>query len=84
MGTHHAEGYSASVEGFFVVDGRRIRVAKTNEAFITLAERCELPAGTEGQLIVTVDGDSFSQTIRLPHGITIGQSTTDYTVAAPF
>ncbi len=84
MGRYHADGYSASVEGFLVIGDRQIRVAKTNEAFITLAERCELPAGTEGELIVTVDGDSFSQTIRLPSGITVGQSTTAYTVAAPF
>jgi hypothetical protein len=84
MGTHHADGYSANVSGCLVVGERRIRVAKTNEALITLAERCELPPGTEGQLIVTVDGDAFSQMIRLPSGITIAQSTTDYTVAAPF
>jgi hypothetical protein len=84
MGMHHADGYSATVQGFLVVDGRRIRVAKTNEALITLADRCELPPGTEGELIVTVDGNSFSQTIRLPSGMSLDQSTTDYTVAAPF
>ena len=84
MGRYHADGYSANVEGFFVVNGQRIRVAKTNEALLTLADPCVLPPGTEGELIVTVDGNSFSRMISLPSGITVEQSTTDYIVAAPF
>ncbi len=84
MGRQYADGYSASVEGFLVVRGQRYRLAKTNNLSFTLADDCELPPGSEGELIVTVDGNSFSRTISLPCGIVLGQTTVDYTVAAPF
>jgi hypothetical protein len=84
MGIHHKDGYSASVEGFFVTDEQRIRLAKTNECEIYLAESCQLPAGTEGDLLVIIDGNESSRRVRLPAGVASGQTLVEYEVAAPF
>lgn len=82
--TRENGGYSAHVEGFLVLDGRRIRVAKTNGETITLAEACELPPGTEGDLLIIIDGDADSKRIELPDGVALGQRAVRYQHAVPF
>lgn len=84
MGAHHEYGYSADVEAFFVSTGKRFRVAKTNGWAISLAESCDLPPGTEGDLLIIVDGNARSQRVVLPDGVEAGQTTVKYMVAAPF
>jgi len=84
MGIHHRDGYSASVEGFFVVEQTRYRLAKTNHSAFVLAEPCELAPGTEGELLVIIDGNANSRLVKLPDGVTRGQSVVSYLVAAPF
>jgi hypothetical protein len=84
MGVHHKDGYSATVEGFFVVGEQRVRVAKSNGSRIVLAEQCEVPPGTEGELLVIVDGSKSSRRVIVPSGIVAGQSVVEYQVAAPF
>ena len=84
MGRHHQDGYSADVEGFLDVNGRRIRVAKTNGSTFTLVESCELAPGTVGNLLTIVDGKESSRLVRLPAGISQGQSLVVYSVSAPF
>jgi hypothetical protein len=84
MGRYHADGYSASVEGCLIVGDQRFRLAKSNDRSFALAESCELPPGAEGELIVTIDGNSISRLVVLPNGVVLGQVTVDYTVAAPF
>jgi hypothetical protein len=80
MGIHHKDGYSASVEGFLVVGVERFRLAKTNGQTITLAESCELSPGTECELLVIVDGNASARCVRLPEGVTMGQSVIKYEV----
>ena len=84
MGWSHEDGYSAEVEGFLVVGEQRIRVAKTNERRIVLAEPCELDAGTQADLLVLVDGNEYSQRVALLSAVAIGQTSVDYRVLAPF
>jgi hypothetical protein len=84
MGTHHKDGYSADVEGFFVVNQRRIHLAKTNGCTFVLAEPCEFPPGTEGDLLVIVDGKSSSRRIEVTDGIVPGQTVVRYRVTVPF
>jgi hypothetical protein len=84
MGIHHADGYSAEVEGFFVVDRLRIRLAKTNSSTFVLAEHCALPPGTEGDLLVIVDGKSSSRRVEVTDGIVPGQTVVRYRAAVPF
>ena len=84
MGIHREHGYSASVEGFFVLQGTRIRLAKTNGCTFVLAERCELAPGTTGELLIIVDGQEDSKMVTLPEGAISGQTLVRYEVAAPF
>jgi hypothetical protein len=84
MGTYHEYGYSAEVEGFFVIRGSRVRLAKTNGCTFVLAESCELPPGAEGELLTVVDGKANSRRVVLPDGVLSGQTLVKYLVAAPF
>ena len=85
MGIHRADGgYSATVEGFFVVSGERKRLAKTNGSKFVLTEPCELAIGSTGDLLVIVDGKRDSERVMLPKGIANGQIVAEYTVIAPF
>ena len=85
MGIHHENGYSAEVEGFFVTAAHeRIRLAKTNGSTFVLAQPCELPPGTTGELLIIVDGQPDSRLVVLPDGICRGQTLVNYKVAAPF
>ncbi len=80
MGIHHKDGYSASVEGFFVVGEARFRLAKTNGCSFVLAEFCELPPGSSGELLVIVDGKASVRCVRLPEGVALGQRVVNYEV----
>lgn len=68
MGVYRENGYSASVEAFLIVNGNRIRLAKTNGTTITLAKPHELAPGTVGELMIIVDRDERSTTVMLPDG----------------
>ena len=84
MGINREHGYSATVEGFFVLDGERIRLAKTNGKQFVLAESRDLPAGATGELLVIVDGQKDSRLVTLPTGAIKGQALVDYRVSTPF
>ncbi len=84
MGTHREDGgYSASVDGFLVIEGQRIRLAKTNGYSFVLAEPCELAPDTEGDMQIIVDGAADSTRIALPQGTRAGQTVVEYKVVAP-
>ncbi len=84
MGIHRpGGGYSATVEGFFVVAGQRFRIAKTNAREIVFAEECELAPNTEGELLIIIDGTANSKRISIS-GVALGRSDTEYQVLAPF
>lgn len=80
----HEHGYSADVEGFLVVGGTRIRLAKTNGQTMVVADPCELSPGAEGELLVIVDGSKSSRRVVIEDGIVRGQTIVKYRVAAPF
>lgn len=84
MGIHHDDGYSAEVRAFFVVGQDRIRLAKTNGTSFALAEYKHLPAGTEGILLVIVDGVESARLVRVVNDVKVGQTTARYSVVAPF
>jgi hypothetical protein len=84
MGIHHETGYSADVEGFFVVNGEYIRLAKSNGSTFVLAEQCELPPRTEGDLLTIIDGHRDSRRVIIPDGVFVGQTAVGYKVVAPF
>ena len=84
MGIHHKDGYSASVEGFFVFHEQRIRLAKTNGCTFVIAQKCVAPPNTEGKLLVIVDGKEHCRHVCLPEGIVPGQTVVKYEEAIPF
>lgn len=85
MGIVREDGYSASVEGFLVIDeSTRLRLAKTNGFSLLLAEPCELPAGTEADLLIIIDGTSDSKRVVLPEGATADNPEVKYLAAVPF
>jgi hypothetical protein len=84
MGIRYKDGYSADVEGFFVVGHQRIRLAKTNGCTFSLAESdSEIPPRTEGDLVVIVDGNVSSRRVEI-EGVIRGQTIVRYKVSAPF
>lgn len=84
MGIRHENGYSATVEGFFVLDGERIRLAKTNGRAFVVVESRNLPPGVEGDLVIIIDGVADSRRVVLPEGMIAGQSSVAYEVSVPF
>jgi hypothetical protein len=84
MGIQRENGYSATVEAFFVVGDQHIRLAKTGPDEITLVEPCELPPGTEGDLVIIVDGHRDSRMVVLDDGAIAGRHEVRYSVAVPF
>jgi hypothetical protein len=84
MGNHRENGDSATVEGFFITQGERIRVAKSNGCAFVRSEPREMPPDTEGDLLVIVDGEASSRRVTLPDGSFRGQRLVRYKVVAPF
>ncbi|BBO30835.1 hypothetical protein [Lacipirellula parvula] len=84
MGIQRDNGYSATVQAFLAVGESMIRLAKTGRTTLTFAEACELPPGTEGELVVCVDGHRDTRGVVLLDGLTLGQRVAAYAVTAPF
>lgn len=85
MGIVRENGYSASIEGYLIVAGRRFRLAKTNGVELVLADAsCQCAPGTEAELLIIVDGDNDTTRITLPTGITLGQGRVRYEEFVPF
>jgi len=58
MGIHWNDGgYSTDVELYLRVANRNLRIAKIGPDSFVLREECELPPGTEGTIVIKVDGD---------------------------
>lgn len=84
MGIQRENGYSASVEAFLIVGEQHIRLAKTGPDKIVLVEPRELPPGTEGGLVIIVDGHRDSRAVVLDEGASREQREVRYSVAVPF
>jgi hypothetical protein len=84
MGVQHDDGYSADVEGFLIVGGDRMRIAKTNSSTFVLAELRALAPHVEGELLLIVDGKKHSRRVTLPNGVVAGDRLVHYKVIAPF
>ncbi len=84
MGVHHEDGYSATVEGYFVVGNERFRLAKTNGSTFVLAEPCAVAPATQGELVITIDENEQRCSIEVPDGVVDGQIVVPYKVTVPF
>ena len=61
--------YSATVDLRLRINGRILDVGQVGHKFLILAESYEVPPGTEGELIVIVDGEESVHRVNLPEGI---------------
>jgi len=84
MGIQRDNGYSASVEAFLVIGEQHFSVAKTGRDAVVLAEPCALPPGTEGELVMIVDGHRESRAVVLDDGAINGRREVRYSLAVPF
>lgn len=79
----HDGGYSATVEGYFVLNGERIRLAKTNGSTFVFAAPRQLPQNTEGDLLVIIDGKAESKRILVSR-VFDDDHVAEYRVLVPF
>jgi len=86
MGIHREGGYSANVEGYIVVDGFRMRLAKSNGTTLVLNQPCDvaIPPRTDAELVIIVDGNKDSKRIVLTKGVNLGQRAVPYEEPVPF
>jgi hypothetical protein len=84
MGIQRENGYSASLSAYFRFNGHSVRLAKTNGCTFVIAEPAQVAAGTQGELVVIVDGREHSRLVSLPGGIGPGDTTVQYKEIAPF
>lgn len=68
--------YSATVSGYLEVNGHRLRIAKTNQFRIVLAEPCPLDirAGTRGVLEISVDEETVRGPVSVMTDVRNGES----------
>jgi hypothetical protein len=64
-----AEGHSPDVRINLVIGDLTLNVARIRGDQMMLREACDAPAGTEGLVLVTVDGREDAIQIILPEGI---------------
>ncbi len=77
-------GIRPRFEGFFIVEGERIRLAKTNGTTFVLAEPRAIAPGTTGELLIIVDGQKDSKQVVIPDGVLPGMTSARYSLEAPF
>lgn len=73
--------YSARVSGSICIGETALTLAKTNGLQFALSEpsRHSFAAGTKAVVSITVDDETDSREVLLPHGIQTGQQFVKYT-----
>jgi hypothetical protein len=71
-------GYYAKVEGWFVVNGYRHRLAKTCGTHFVLSEPHAFQIGTVGTLNISVDGSLTQKDVELPEGAALDTARIPY------
>lgn len=68
MGQRWFDGYSAQVEIFLLVDGKRYEVAQIGAGSLVLRGKFSIPPNTEAKLIIRIDGHEERDTILICNG----------------
>ena len=74
----HARGYSPNVALTLVVGDRQLALSHVGPKNVTVRDRCESIPPTDAKLVITVDDDSETYNIFLPHGIPAAPQKVDY------
>lgn len=64
------QGYSAKVDIRLYVNGLDLDVAQVSHRFLILREPCEVLPGTDGRVVVTIDGHQQVYPVFFHEGIT--------------
>jgi hypothetical protein len=79
MGRHWEDGgYSAEVEIHLRVGDRVLRIAQIGPDSFILRDACELPPGTEGTIVMKVDGREKEYHAFLQNGVVKGVEEVAY------
>ena len=68
MGTSWANGYSAHVEIYLLVDGEPLRVAQVGPGSLILRDLREIPPGASAKLVIKIDDHNEEHDIILFEG----------------
>lgn len=71
-------GYSSEVECHIQVADKALRIAQIGPKSFILRDGCELPPGTEGTIVITVDGDERKIHAFLQNGVARGVNEVEY------
>jgi hypothetical protein len=63
------QGYSAKVDIRLHVNGLSLDVAQVSHRFLILREPCEVQPGTDGKIVVTIDGHEQVYAVIFHEGI---------------
>ncbi|HEX4146901.1 MAG TPA: hypothetical protein VHY91_25615 [Pirellulales bacterium] len=73
MGKRWKDGYSASVELYVLVGDKRFGVAQVGPSFFVLKDQeVAIPPGTDGRLVIIIDGREKSYPIFMQRGALAG------------
>ena len=79
MGKHWTDGgYSSDVELSLQVGERTLRIAQIGPNRFILRDECEFPPGTEGTIVIKVDGDERKIHAFLQNGVARGATEVQY------
>ena len=68
MGQKWFDGYSAAVEIYLVIDGKRYDVAQIGAGSLILRDSHKIPPHTHAKLVMNLDGVEESENIFLGEG----------------
>ncbi|REK06748.1 MAG: hypothetical protein DWQ37_22125 [Planctomycetota bacterium] len=68
MGQRWLDGYSADVEIYLLIDGKRFDVAQITDGSLILRDSYEIPAETAAELVLKIDGHEEREKIFLRSG----------------
>jgi len=60
-----SESYSATVSGYIRTSGRKIPLVKSNAIELVLKNGCDIAAGEEAELVISVDDATEVKRIRI-------------------
>ncbi len=79
MGKHWKDGgYSAEVAIRLQIGDKALRIAQIGPNSFILRDHCEFPPGTEGTIVITVDGNEREVHAFLQNGVVHGQAEVQY------
>jgi hypothetical protein len=81
MGTQWKDGYSAQVDLYLHVDGKRLRLAQVGPQFLILRDQCIIPAGALAKIVIGVDGKEEEHDVVLHKGAVAGVEKVEFSHA---